>query len=629
MNDIITNGSEIKQRIVQEISSAKQSVKLAMAWFTDRDIAGAIIAAKNRQVNVDILLSSNVQNETVKQMFTAAGVLVHAFETGDERGMMHHKFCLIDNRLTINGSYNYSYNASNNNVENIHLSDDPATHRQFLAEFDRLKYNIDNNISLTESVQPPKPPEIIEPVDAADSFSQHLHNLVYLAAQIDTEEYKTKGYDKSRESFGSVPIFKAEYNNIKEQISLYAIDETIGSKKNVLTSNINTAFGSEKANLEADKKNLINTIKSANEIERRHINDEIARLKAEKSIFESGNQNTGVDGLIQVNKEIELKKLEKRGLEQSFIITPFATIGTILVSVFLAICLFYLSIFFASAIYKVFFEANIISASLEAGGTPPLPQLVDANAIIKIFQQQGTLFGIISGLIFLFPLALTNMKVLGSEKRWVNTTCFWVGLMVFDILVSAMVAINTDNIKSLLKGQPPTMQLWEVVKQGEFYLIFVFGMLPLFITHFLVEYVTKAYRNSRKEIVDAEKARKLQVLEADLLELYTSQEILNGKIRAMDDSIKSANVQISNFEIEINSQLNQTETRYLALHQNIKAIFDDYNAKITSGKIFTDVVLTSIISAFKTGFIDYLPQFYAAEEVARRVAEIELSIINN
>jgi hypothetical protein len=628
MNDIITNGSEIKKRIVQEINKARQSVKLAMAWFTDRDIANAFIAAKNRNVHVDIILSSNVQNETVKQMFIDADVIVHAFETGDERGMMHHKFCLVDNKITINGSYNYSYNASNNNVENVHISDEPTTHKQLLAEFDRMKYNIDNNISLSSNVQASKTLDPAEPVNAADSFSQHLHNLVYLAAQIDTEEYKVKGYQKSIESFGSIPIFKAEYNNIKEQISLYAIDETIGSKKSVLTSNINIAFENEKANLEADKQNMVNTIKSANEIERRHITDDIARYKAEKSVLESGNQNTGVNGLIQINKEIELKKLEKRGLEQSFIITPFATIGTILVAVFLSICLFYLSIFFASAIYKVFFETNIISASLEAGGTPPLPQLVDANAIIKIFQLQGTLFGIISGLIFLFPLALTNMKVLGSKKQWVNITCFWIGLMVFDVLVSAMVAINTDTIKSLLKGQPSTMQFWEVVKQGEFYLIFVFGMLPLFITHFLVEYITLAYQKSRKELVDAEKARKLQILEADLIGLYTSQEIINGKIKETDDAIQVANSKISSFEIDINKELNQTEARYLEIHQSIKAIFDDYNAKITSGKIFTDVVLTSIISAFKTGFIDYLPQFYAAEEVARRVAEIELSIIN-
>lgn len=628
MNDIITNGSEIKQRIIQELNNARQSVKLAMAWFTDRDIAGAFIAAKNRNIDVDVILSSNVQNETVKQMLTAAGIPVHAFETGDERGMMHHKFCLIDNKITINGSYNYSYNASSNNVENVHITDEPATLRQLLAEFERLKYNIENDIPLSTNVQTPKLPEPIETADVAETFAMHLHNLVYLAAQIDTNEYKTKGFEKSRESFGSVPIFKAEYDNIKEQIGLFAIDDSIGSKKNVLTSSINTAFETEKANLEADKQNLINSIKSADEIERRHISEEIGRYNVEKSILESGNQNTGTNGLIQVNKEIELKKLEKKGLEQSIVIKPFATIGTILVCVFLTICLFYLSIFFASAIYKVFFEANIINASLEAGGTPPLPQLVDANAIVKIFQQQGALFGFISGLIFLFPLALTNMKVLGSEKPWVNNTCFWVGLMVFDILVSGMVAINTDVIKSLLNGEKSTMQFWEVIKQGEFYLIFVFGMLPLFITHFLVDYVTKAYRESRKEIVDAEKARKLQILEMDILELLTSQEILNGKINDVTDSIKLGNNKISNLEIEINNQLNQLEARFIAMQQNVKAIFDDYNAKISSGKIFTDVVLISIISAFKTGFIDYLPKFYAAEEVARRVDEIELSIID-
>jgi phosphatidylserine/phosphatidylglycerophosphate/cardiolipin synthase-like enzyme len=119
MNDILTNGTEIKQRIISEIQKANNSIFLAMAWFTDRDIANAIIDAKNNDVFIDVILSSNSQNETVKQMFKAANISIHAFETGDERGMMHHKFCLIDSKISINGSYNYSYNASNNNVENI------------------------------------------------------------------------------------------------------------------------------------------------------------------------------------------------------------------------------------------------------------------------------------------------------------------------------------------------------------------------------------------------------------------------------------------------------------------------------------------------------------------------------
>ncbi len=629
MNDIITNGAEIKQRIISEISNAKQCVYLAMAWFTDRDIANAIIATKSRNVTVDIVLSSNAQNETVKQMFKDANINIHAFETGDERGMMHHKFCLIDNKITINGSYNYSYNASNNNVENIHISDDFTTHKQFLVEFDRLKYNIDNDIPVYATTQIIKNLEQTQTVNPIDSFSQQLHNLVYLSAQINTEEYKIKGFEKSSESQGNVQIFKAEYNNIKEQIGLYAIDDSLGSKKNVLTSNINIAFESQKANLETDKQNQANTAKSTIDLEKRHLVDKISGFKQEKSVFKSGNQNTGVKGLIQINKEIEKSKLEMKTLEQSFIIKPFATIGTICVAFFLAICIFYLSIFFASALYKVFFEGNIIQASLVAGNNPGLPQLVDANAIIKIFRQQGTLFGIISALVFLFPLALTNMKVVGSKKNWVNIVCFWLGLIIFDVLVSSMVAINTDKIESLLRGSVSTMQFWEVVKHGEFYLIFVFGMLPLFITHYLVDYITDAYRKSRKEIVDAEKLRKIQVLEEEMIELNADKDEINAKIAQIDDAIKQYNEKILNLEIEMNNHHNQIETTYIELNKNTKAIFDEYNAKITSGKIFTDVVLISIISAYKTGFIDYLPKFYATDEVEKRVCEIELAITNN
>jgi len=629
MNDILTNGTEIKKRIISEISNSRICVNLAMAWFTDRDIANTIIAAKNKGVTVDIILSSNAQNETVKHMFKEANINVHAFETGDERGMMHHKFCLIDNKLTINGSYNYSYNASNNNVENIHLSDDLATYKQFLAEFDKLKYNIDNNIPVYITTQTPKILEINQSADPIESFAQQLHNLVYLSAEINTNEYKVKGFEKSNESFGSVAIFTAEYNNIKEQIGLYAVDETLGSKKSILISNINIAFESKKGNLEVDKKNETNILTNSNDLEKKHIVDRISDFKQEKTIIESGNANTGVNGLIQINKQIEILKLDKRSLEESFIIKPFATIGTIAVVIFLVICLFYLSIFFASALYKVFFEGNLIRASLEAGISPHLPQLVDANAIIKIFKQQGTLFGIISSLVFLFPLALTNMKILGSKKNWVNVICFWVGLLIFDILVSAMVALNTDTIKALLKGEQSTMQFWEVIKQGEFYLIFVFGMLPLFITHYLVDYVTGAYQNSRRDIVDAEKARKIYLLEGEMIDLETQKDILIRKIVEIDESVKQLNDKKISLEVDMNTQLNQIESKYVDLNKNIKMIFDEYNAKITTGKIFTDVVLISIISAYKTGFIEYLPKFYSAEQVANRVKEIEFAIVNN
>lgn len=624
MKELITNGTEIKQRIISEINSAKQCIYVAMAYFTDRDIAMAIVAAKNRNVIIDLILSSNAQNETVKLMLKGAGISVHAFDTGDARGIMHHKFCLLDSKISINGSFNYSLNASTNNVENIQISDDIAIYSQFLSEFERLKYNIDNRIAVNETVPIPETNnKQVQPINIIDAFSQQLHNLVYSAAQIDTEKYKVDGYETSKESGGNIDIFRTEYNSIKERIRTYATDEGLGSLKNVLTSNITIVFESTKTNLETEKQDKISVEKRNDELERRKIADELSKLKQEKSTLESGNQNTGEKGLLQINKEIEKNKLERRSLEVSFVIKKFWTLPTIFVLIGLCVFVSYLSVFFASAVYKVFFEGNIIRASMEAGINPGLPQLVDANAIIKIFRQQGALFGFIGALFFLIPVLLSNLKIIGSENKLVNTLLFWIGLFVFDILVSIMVTLNSDEIKCLLVGSESTMPIWQVVEHGEFWLIFVFGMLPLILTHFLIDYIINAYKKSQREIVDGEKNRKIQFLDVDMIDLNSVRESLSNKTKGMDDVISEFGKQIHNMETEMNNRLTQIENKYADLLRQTKSIFDDFRARITSGRIFTDVILNSVVSAYKSGFIEFLPEYYSDDQVAIRVREIE------
>jgi hypothetical protein len=629
MNDIITSGTDIKQRILTEINNANISIYVAMAWFTDRDIANAIIEAKNRTTNIDIILSSNVQNETVKLMLKGAGITVHAFETGDSRGIMHHKFCLIDKKISINGSYNYSYNASNNNVENIHVSDDPSTYSQLYSEFERLKYNIDHNIAVNAVIQEPeKKPEPVKQTNAMDTFFQQLRNLVYSAAQINTDEYHKQGYDTSKESSGNTDIFRVEYGNIKEVIKAYATDEGLSSKKNVLTSNVSSAYESMKNNLETEKQENISIVKRNNEIERRQMSDKLNAIKQEKSLLESKNENTGDKGLLQINKEIEKNKLERKSLEQSFVVKPFWTAGTFLVSFFLVLFVCYLSVFFASALYKMLFEGNEIRNYKEAGIDPSLPKLVDANAIIKVYRQEGAIFGFITTIFFMFPVLLSNIKLLGSERKFVNNLLFWVGLLIFDIIVAAMIAINTDEIKCLLNATESTLKLWEVVKEGEFWMILMFGMVPLIITHYLIENVTTAYKKSRREIVDGEKDRKIQVLDLELIELNALKELLINKIKIKDDEIKEKATEFLNLETSFNSEQTLIEGRYSELLRQIKNIYDDFNAKIISGKIFTDVIFDTVISAYKSGFVEFLPTYYAPNEVAIRIKEIE-GIISN
>lgn len=624
MNDIITNGAEIKQRILSEVNNANQSIYLAMAYFTDRDIAMALVSAKSRNVFVDVILSSNIQNDTVKLILKGANITIHAFETGDVRGIMHHKFCLIDNKITINGSYNYSINASNNNVENIHVSDDISIYSQFFSEFERLKYNIDNQIAvnttaqITESkIQP------IEPINIIDTFSKRLHDLIYSAAQIDTAEYRQQGNDNSTESKGSIDIFRTEYNNIKERIKTYATDEGLGNMKNILTSNISIAYESTKTNLETEQLEKISIEKRSNDLEKRQIIDRISEIKHEKSILESGNQYTDEKGLLQINKEIEKNKLERKILEQSFVVKKFWNLGTVLSTLFLVILAFYLSFFFASAVYKVLFEYNVIQTSVEAGVRPNLPELFDADAIVKIFKQKGAFFGFVGMIFFVFPAALSNIKLFGSKNKWINGLMFWVGLIIFDVVVAAMIAKNTDEIKSLLIGKESQLEFWEIVKHGEFWMIFMFGMIPLIIVHYVIDKIFNAFKNSQRDLVDAEKNRKIQFLDEELIDLNSEKDSLTIKVKEKEEVINQQNTNVLNLETEINNRQTQIENRYAEMQNQIKAIYDDFSARIVSGKIFTDVIFGSVISAYKSGFIEFLPEYYATDEVTKRVQAIE------
>jgi hypothetical protein len=631
MNEILTNGSEIKFRIIEEINKSRRIICLAMAFFTDRDIANAIIGAKKRNVAVDIILSSNAQNETVKQMFKDEDVSIHAFETGDERGMMHHKFCLIDDNITINGSYNYSYNASNNNVENIHISDDYSIYKQFLNEFEKLKYNIEHNISVNDNSIISKKmdqPQTINNQSQIDSFSNQLYNIVYLSAQIDIDEYKKLGYTKSKENNGSVEIFKSEFNNLKEQIRLFKLDDSLNSKKNTLLSSIQAAYENKKEDVQFEKEADLKIIKNNFELEKKQINEKIQKLKSEKLLIETGNQITEERGLFQINKEIENNKLEVKNLEESFSVIKFWNLGTILSSIFLIICFFYLSVFFSSAIYKMFFEWDIMEAQSKIGIIQK-PPIIDANAIFKLFDLQGTLFGIIGIFIFLFPLALTNLKILGSKDEKINKRSFYIGLIVFDIIVSSIVTINSDKISALRTGKESIVQIWDILLNGEFYLIFIFGMLPLFITHYLIELLSNAYKKSKKELLDFEKTKKLQILNKESIELNFEKQNLTNKIDSLNEKIQEIDNEFILLENELNEKVNSLETKYNLLTKQVKEIIDDYNTKVTSGKIFTDVILNSIISSFKTGFIVFLPELYSEQEVAVRVKEIENEIIKN
>ena len=110
---------------------------------------------------------------------------------------------------------------------------------------------------------------------------------------------------------------------------------------------------------------------------------------------------------------------------------------------------------------------------------------------------------------------------------------------------------------------------------------------------------------------------------------YNKLKIKNEQHITNKSKIKQKNDELERLEREINTHQSNIENIFTELLKSIRAIYDDFITRITSGKIFTDEILNSVSTAYKSGYIEYLPELYAEKEVANRVRQIEQVLISN
>ena len=115
--------SNIRQVISQRLKTANKSIDVAMAWFTDPNLLAILEERQSKGILVRILLSDQPQNKKLdfSALVSLGGRVVIASASS---GLMHIKLCIIDHRLTIMGSYNWTLTASRHNVELITISED-------------------------------------------------------------------------------------------------------------------------------------------------------------------------------------------------------------------------------------------------------------------------------------------------------------------------------------------------------------------------------------------------------------------------------------------------------------------------------------------------------------------------
>jgi hypothetical protein len=134
--NVISEFDNIKSLLINELTKAKFTIWIAVAWFTDKDLANLLYKKSKEGVNIQIIINGDKINSQL------SGKLSDYFETylvpDSNRKLMHNKFCVIDLYKVIHGSYNWT-NKAQYNDETISLIENRATAENFANQFVKLK----------------------------------------------------------------------------------------------------------------------------------------------------------------------------------------------------------------------------------------------------------------------------------------------------------------------------------------------------------------------------------------------------------------------------------------------------------------------------------------------------------
>jgi phosphatidylserine/phosphatidylglycerophosphate/cardiolipin synthase-like enzyme len=136
----------VEQRIATELGQAQHEIVLAEYLFTSKTLVQAVESAIQRGVAVSVLMDANqdksVPNDKLDaQTLKSAGAslrLVYLQGTGGYAAKFHDKFCVIDGKTVITGSFNWDPDQDQRGWDNLVVLRDPALAQTYVNNFKQV-----------------------------------------------------------------------------------------------------------------------------------------------------------------------------------------------------------------------------------------------------------------------------------------------------------------------------------------------------------------------------------------------------------------------------------------------------------------------------------------------------------
>lgn len=131
----------IEEIIIDTIRRAKNEICIAMAYFTSNILIDELYRAKDKGINIKVIIDNNDKNNNSKFRISNICSIFRIAEVKSKyKNIMHNKYCIIDNKIVIDGSYNWSKTAKYNE-EHIIIIEASEVAQMYTNNFNKIFNN--------------------------------------------------------------------------------------------------------------------------------------------------------------------------------------------------------------------------------------------------------------------------------------------------------------------------------------------------------------------------------------------------------------------------------------------------------------------------------------------------------
>lgn len=637
---VLHNNKEIFARIVKELESADFEILIASAWFTDEELFDIIKRKAAQNIKIQLIIADNQENLKLDfDELVSSGVSVTKIKNVGY-GIMNQKFCVIDKRVALHGSYNWSVNARKNNHESIIVTNHAETVANLITNFNDInqKAALQRGETITETPAVPLTEELkIEnhtaKEHAVSEFTKVLDSMI--AAEIgnfDRNILRGQGYERSKFNNGDHQVLTKSLDTVysvfindidvvddKKRRLITKIDEQEIKSINVFEENLNLQLQTVEAESENETLSAKNNLIS--------LRSEIEKNKQEVQSLKSGKIFFHEKVIAEIKERI-------RSAQREFITPKFKWYEFIPV-LFANLSLFtYLFIFYSSACYILLFAVEDSKLAKEAG-LPAVPmEIFNPQALTLTFSKGGA--GIIFIILFVsIPLFCALIKLF-TKTVWIIWVMSFVGIILVDTAIAYKVSAALYQMKYVVGDVSELWQLEMAFKDPNFYLVFLLGGLGLVMLKFAFQKLMSIFEERNPDIATLKNSLLISQMDEDvkleeekILLIKESIYSLEGQNIGLEAQYKMVEAKLESLPNQLNLLKGIKKTDLITGKQHIRDISTVYKSHVENDHLPISIdSLNDRINIFLEGWNDYLHEEYAILKATEKSREAFDTAVN-